>query len=53
MTEAEIADLSDEDLFTEWRTLFSRFRRDGQLPDSERRLFQILSKELAARGALT
>ena len=45
--------LSDEALFDEWRELFTRFRRDGKLPNPDRDRFHFLSKELAARGVLT
>mgnify|MGYP003527220697 FL=1 len=51
--EQEIKALSDEALFDEWRELFTRFRRDGKLPNPDRDRFHFLSKELAARGVLT
>lgn len=51
--EQEIKALSDEALFDEWRELFTRFRRDGKLPNPDRTRFLFLSKELAARGVLT
>lgn len=51
--EQEIKALSDEALFDEWRELFTRFRRDGKLPNPDRDRFRFLSKELTARGALT
>lgn len=37
--EQEIKALSDEALFDEWRELFTRFRRDGKLPNSDRDRF--------------
>jgi hypothetical protein len=48
-----IKELSDEDLFDEWRELFIRFRWDGKLPNPDRTRFHFLSEELAARGVLT
>lgn len=51
--EQEIKALSDEALFDGWRELFTRFRWDGKLPNPDRTRFLFLSKELAARGALT
>jgi hypothetical protein len=45
-------EVSEEDLFDEWRELFTKYRSFGSLPGEERARFRKLSKEMIDRGII-
>lgn len=49
----EGAELTDQDLFDEWKALFTQYRSYGFLQDEERKRFQELSTEMRKRNILT
>jgi hypothetical protein len=45
----DIAALSNDDLFSEWKDWFTYYRNQGKLPKDERRYFRQLSDEMKKR----
>lgn len=49
MNTNELTDEEFQSLFEEWKELFTRFRKDGSLPEEERKRLRELSARLQER----
>ena len=49
----DIAALSDDDLFSEWKDWFTYYRNQGELPEDERKYFRELCTEMKKRGLVS
>jgi hypothetical protein len=47
-----MSEISDDDLFFEWKELFTRYRSFGSLSEKERARFRELSGEMQKRGLI-
>jgi hypothetical protein len=48
-----IAVLSDDNLFSEWKDWFTFYRNQGKLPEDDRKYFRKLSGEMKKRGLVS